>query len=41
MMSLPPASAGLLLGIFLNPEGGSDIVFQNIKLFLNYMTLQP
>jgi hypothetical protein len=39
--SLLPASAGLLLGILLDPEDGSDMLLQNIKLFPSYMTLQP
>jgi hypothetical protein len=38
---LPPASAGFFLGSLFNPEDGSDVLFSNIGLSLNYIALQP
>jgi hypothetical protein len=39
--SLLPGSVGFLLDILLSPEEGSYMLLQNVKLFLNYMILQP
>jgi hypothetical protein len=36
----PPASAGFLLSLLVDPEDGGDIFFRNIGLFLNYTALQ-
>jgi hypothetical protein len=40
-LSLPPASAGLLLGLLFGPEDGGDMYLRNILLSSNYMALRP
>jgi hypothetical protein len=39
-LSLPPVSAGFMLGLPFHPKDGGDKFFQSIGLPLNYMALQ-
>jgi hypothetical protein len=40
-LSLPPASAVLLLGLFFGPEDGGDMFIRNVGLSPIYTASQP
>jgi hypothetical protein len=40
-LGLLHVSAGFLLGLLFDPEGGKDVSLQNIGQSLNYRALQP
>jgi hypothetical protein len=40
-LSLPPASAGFLLGLLSHPEDGDNMFFWIIRLSLTYKALKP
>jgi hypothetical protein len=40
-VSLPSASAGVLLNLLFDPEDGGDMILPDVGLFSNYRALQP
>jgi hypothetical protein len=40
-LTLPHISTGVLLGLLLNSEDGSDVCFKHARIPINYKQLQP